>query len=199
VDQPDWRNAWRRDWRGQGLGDDQLDLLSQLDPDQLRALLAQRQPSNYQGSDYRDGYGDYFGGHGEGPVAGVSLGGMRISIGAPTSLRQLPLGPADPYRNPYSDPYDGLYSSGEGGTWGSGASSSWNPGYGAGYGPSSLDGPGSLDTQDSPTLISSDHHDSDHDRDADPDEDRGRDSARGGWGAATGGQPVAVCRQVGQR
>jgi hypothetical protein len=91
--------------------------------------------------------------------------------------------------------------------WGGGASSSWDPGYGAGYGPSSLEGPGSLDDQDSPTLISSHHHnsdhnsdhDSDHDRDDDPDEDRGRDGARDGWGAATGGRPVAVCRWIGQR
>jgi hypothetical protein len=201
-DQPGWRNVWRRDWRSQGLGDDQLDLLSQLDPDQLRALLAQRYPSHYQGSGYHGGYDN---GYGSGPVAGASLGGMQISIGAPTSLHQLPLGPADPYLNPYSDPYGNLYASGEGApwssAWGSGASSSWNPalGYGAGYGPSSLDGPGYLDDPGSPTLISSHHHDSDHDRDDDPDEDRGRDSARGEWGAGGASQPVAVCRWIGQR
>ena len=196
-DQPGWRTVWRRDWRGQGVADDQLDLLTQLDPDQLRALLGHRYPSNYQGPDY------YGGGYGGGPVAGVSLGGMRISIGAPTSLHQLPLGPAEPYRNPYSDPYASLYASGAGVPWssagGGGASSSWNPGYGAGYGPSSLEGSGYLDDPDSPALVSSHHHDSAHDRDDDPDEDRGRDSARGGWGAPAGGQPLAVCRWIGQR
>jgi hypothetical protein len=196
---------WRRDWRGHGLAEDQLDLLSQLDPNQLRALLGQRYPANYQGSAYRGG--GYGGGYSGGPVAGMSLGGMRISIGAPTSLHQLPLGPTDPYRNPYTDPYASLYASGEGvpwgSAWGSGASNSWNPDYSAGYGLSSLNGPSYLDTPDSPTLISSHHHNSDHgsahDREADPDADRGHDSAGGGWGAATGGQPVAVCRWIGQR
>jgi hypothetical protein len=190
-DQPGWRNVWRRDWRDQGLSDDQLDLLNQLDPDQLRALLGQRSPSGYQGS-----------GYGGGPVAGVSLGGMRVSIGAPTSLNPLPFGSANTgrYLTPYADPYGGLYSSGGGNPWGNGASGSWDPaysGYRAGYGPSSLDDPGYLDAPDSPTLISSHHHDPDSD--ADPDEDPGSDTARNGWGAGGGGQRVAVCRWIGQR
>jgi len=196
-DQPGWRGTWRRDWRAQGLSDDQLDLLNQLDPDQLRALLDQRYPSNYQG------YPSNYQGYGGGSVAGLSLGGMRISIGSPTSLHQLPLGSANtgPYRNPYADPYGGLYASGWGTPAGSGADSSWSPAYsdyGAEPGPSSLDGPGYLEGPDSPTLIASHHHSEDDSGD-DPDGDRGRDGARGGWGDGGGGQRVAVCRWIGQR
>jgi hypothetical protein len=69
--QTGWREAWQRDWRDRGLSDDQLGVLDQIDPEQLRTLLGQRY--NSAGADSL------------GPLA---IGGMNLSLGGPISLRQ---------------------------------------------------------------------------------------------------------------
>jgi hypothetical protein len=189
-DQPGWRGMWRRDWRSQGFSDEQLDLLNQLDPDQLRALLGQRYPVRYPG-----------GGDRGGSVAGLSFGGMKISVGAPTSLNQPPWGASTtgPYLDPDADPYARPYASNWGNSWSSSYSPGYGGGYGTGYGASGLERPGYADSPDSPVLISTHHRHSDPDNDDDPDEERKHDNARGGWGTGEGAQRVAVCRSIEQR
>jgi hypothetical protein len=174
-----WPQAWRRDWRGQGLSDDQLDMLNQLTPDQLRALLGQRYPTSYSG-------------HGDGSVAGFSLGGMRISLGTPISLNQLPHGAA------YADPYSRSNAPAWGDPWASSWDGAAQPGYGLRFGPSGLDEGAGSDDEDPPALISTSHRHSHANRVDDPDEDDGPNNARG-WGGGPSGQRVAVCRWIGQR
>jgi hypothetical protein len=90
-DQTGWREAWQRDWRDRGLSDDQLGVLNQIDPEQLRALLGQRY--NSAGADSL------------GPLA---IGGMNISLGGPISLRQ----PSTTYgTDPDSGAWDNPWSS----------------------------------------------------------------------------------------
>lgn len=200
-----WWGAWRGDWRDQGFGpsasDDQLRLLNQLDPDQLRALLGQRALTTYPGSSY----GRYGGGLG----AGLVVGGMRISVGAPVSYGQLPS--AGTWGST-GNPTPGYDSYGYGPGYSSGASrygdagSGNGIGYGPSYGPSGWNDAGDPDEPGSPILISH-HHGSDSHADDDSDDDHpdgGGDGDRGGdrdWRGSSSGTagPVAVCRSIGQR
>ena len=175
-DQPGWRGTWRADWRdrgvGSGLSDAQLGLLNQLDPDQLRALLGQHAATGYYPS-AGDASGYPSGGVGAG--LGLAVGGMRISVGTPIALNQLPAPSAwgAPWTTTptYSPSYGPSYD------YGSSYPDTYGPGYGFGndssYGPSSWR---DTDGQNAPVLLSSHHHPDSGDHDSDDHDSGGHDS-----------------------
>jgi hypothetical protein len=196
-DRPGWRGAWRSDWRdrgaGSGLSDEQLSLLNQLDPDQLRALLGQHDATTYPSG--------YPSGGGSGAGLGLPVG-MRISVGTPIAFNQLPAPRTwgAPWNTTPSYGFSYVPSYGYGSSYADPNGPSYGYGSGPSYGPSSWTGP---DDPDAPVLLSSHHHsdgqDSDHDsHDLDSDDDDS-DSHHHDSGRDWNGRGVGVCRWIGQR